>query len=471
MPAIGFPVQSAPGPTPQESAGRLLNAYAGTTPEGSGSVNIIRRVPGLISFCDTGQSVPRGLLRAGNYVFAAYKNAVMRIDQGGVASYVGVLPGSGPVYMALNNRTPIPDIVAVSEDGAYVITSSSVSELAESSLPQPNSVCMIDGYFFFSIADGRMFATGLNDTDINALTVARAEARQGGLTRVIPYNGQLFACKPTSIEVWNNTAEPSPGFPFSRAAVIDQGLLAPRAVAGVQEGFATALIMVTDDGAVSSLNGYQMVKISTADVDRAISSVADKSTLRAVAYTCDGTPFWALTAPDWTWEYNLELRRWHERESHGLGRWRIGSTVYAGQKWLGADTTSGRILEISSAADDEAGEPLEWLVESIQMGSFPKSYRVGRTEFDFVVGVGRDAGADPIETDPTLRASWSDDGGVIWKTPVVVPLGREGDGRRRVRMPGQLGRTGAKGRRWRLQVSDPVHVALLGGDMDVRAGK
>lgn len=470
MAAIGFPVQSAPGSNAQESAGRLVNAYAGATPDGAGSANIIRRVPGLVSFCDTGQAVPRGMLRAGNYVFAAYKNAVMRVDTDGVAAFVGVLPGTGPVYMAVNNRTPIPDVVAVSEDGAYLVTSSSVSELAEENLPQPNSVCMIDGYFFFSIADGRMFATGLNDTEINALTVARAEARQGGLSRVLPYNGQLFACKETSIEVWSNTAEPSPGFPFSRAAVIDQGLLAPRAVAGVQEGFATALIMVTDDGAVSALNGYQMAKISTADVDRAISSVADKSTLRAVAYTCDGTPFWALTAPEWTWEYNLELRRWHERASHDMARWRIGSTVYAGQKWLGADTRSGRILEISSAAYDEAGEPLEWFVESIQMGSFPKSYRVGRTEFDFTVGVGHNDGSDPIETDPTVRVSWSDDGGALWRNPVVLPLGKEGQGKR-LRMPGQLGRTGAKGRRWRLQVSDPVRVALLGGDMEVKAGK
>lgn len=468
MVQILFPKQSAPGPTPQESAGRLVNAISLPTQEGAGSSNIIRRVPGLTQFADTGQSGPRGLQRVGDTLYGAYDGAVVRVSASGVATYVGVLNGAGPVDWAVNNRTPVPQVVAVSENGAFIV-STTVSSYPDGDLPQPVSICALDGYFIFAIADGRMFASGLNDTTINTMDVARAEARQGGLVRVVAYQGQAFAFKNTSCEVWSNTGNPT-GFPLSRAAVIDRGLIAPRALAGVQEGFASALIWVGDDGAVNALNGYQARPISTADVERAISSLADKSELRACVYTFDGQPIWSLSCSAWTWEYNIRTGAWHERESQGLSRWRGSETVYFDGKWLCGDLLSTHLMTISASAYSEAGAELAFEAESIQIGAFPTPYRVGKTQLDFVVGVGRAPGINPVETDPSTLIDWTDDAGMTWSMPITCPLGKQGEGRTRVVLPRRLGRTGTKGRRWRVRVTDPVHVALLGGDMEVLQG-
>ena len=69
----------------------------------------------------------------------------------------------------------------VSENGAFVVTTGSVADLGDPDLPQPNAVCFMDGYFFFSIADGRCFASGLNATTIDATHFATAEGKPDSL--------------------------------------------------------------------------------------------------------------------------------------------------------------------------------------------------------------------------------------------------------------------------------------------------
>lgn len=430
----------------------------------------IRRVPGLSVRSAVGQTIPRGFKRVGSVLYGAYSGGVVSIAEDWSVTYIGPLDGEAPVDWAVNNRTPVPDVVCVSENGAFTVSPSGVLAFADGDLPQPISVCEMDGYFIFLIADGRMFASGLNATTINSLDNARAESRQGGLVRGVTFSGQLFAFKTTSCEVWSNTANAT-GFPFSRAAVIDRGLLAPRAVAGVQEGFATALIWVGDDGAVNTLNGYQAQPISTPDVERSIASLSDKSTLRAYGYTFDGQAIWSLSAPSFTWEYNLRTGRWHERASKGLSRWRGSETVNFAGKWLCGDLLSSNVMEISASSFAEGRDEHIFESESIQTASFPTPYRVGKTQFYVTVGVGSASGTDPTETAPRLLVQYSDDAGATWSNTIECEIGGQGESRRRVTLPRKLGRTGPSGRRWRVRVSDPVRVGLLGGDMEVLKGR
>ncbi len=59
-----------------------------------------------------------------------------------------------------------------------------------------------DGYFIFSIADGRLQVSGINDTTISALDFTTAQARPGGLHRAVSFGQQLYAFGPASIEVY-----------------------------------------------------------------------------------------------------------------------------------------------------------------------------------------------------------------------------------------------------------------------------
>lgn len=470
MPAIGFPTETTVPDNAQEGAGRLINCYAEPLPEGAGGDFVRRRAPGLSLFANTELTGFRGMIYVPPYgLFAAYAETLVLVSSAGAVTTIDTLEGTEPVFAARNNKSPVPDIVFVTENGAFVATTSTVTDLGDPDLPQPNSVCFLDGYFFFSIADGRIFASGLNATTINGLDYTTAQARAGGLLRVVPFGRQLFACGPTFMEVYSNTAEPT-GFPFTRAAVVDRGLAGARAIAGWEDGFTKALVWVADDNSVCTLDGYTPVKVSTPDLERLIAAVADKSTLEASVYIVDGRPCWVLSCAAWTWVLDLDAKKWHERKSHYYDRWRATGGVQAFGKWITADIADGSLFEVTAAKQTDNGWPIRVVAESIQMAAFPRPYRVGEVYFDLVVGTARAAGAEPIETEPQCWISWSDDGGYSFSTPVVRPLGRQAKGRTRVTV-NRTGRTSLRGRRWRVEVSDPVYVGLLGGNMDVLEGK
>lgn len=376
---------------------------------------------------------------------------------------VGSVPGTKKVFMARNNKTPDPDKVLVTENGAFVFTSTSISAYPDVDLPQPVSVCFQDGYFFFPIAGGRCFASGLNDTTINALTVATAEAKPDGLTHAVPFDGRLLQFGPYSTEFWTDEANPPPGFPYSRATSISRGLVSATAIAGQDNGFGgLALIWVADDNTVVRLNGYTPEKISPPDLDHLIEAVADKTTLEACVYVSGGHSKWALSSPTWTWEFDLGTQKWNERDSYGLVRWRATQSVWAFSKWLVGDTQSGIVFSVDAATFKEGTNALRYRIESGPVQDFPARKRVARVDFDFATGVGVAAGSYPTETDPVVDISWSDDGGSTWSYPVQRALGRQGRYFSRVSVF-NCGLSGVRGRRWRLDVSSPVYVAVTKG--------
>jgi len=79
------------------------------------------------------------------------------------------------------------------------------------------------------------------------------------------------------------------------------------------------------------------------------------------------------------------------------------------------------------------------------------------------MGWGLADGSNPIETNPKVRISWSDNG-VTFSQPLERQLGGGGAYNQRITVL-RTGTSGPVGRQWRLEVSDPVYVGLLGGAM------
>jgi hypothetical protein len=469
MTAILLPTGSYPGRSRLEGAGRLINAYAEPLGEGAEGAGAIRRSAGLVNFATNAVTGYRGAMLAGNVLYAAHEGELIKVSSTGVVTALSDLDGTLPVSFARNNKTPTFDTVVVTEQGAFTVNATTgATSLVDGDLPQPTDVCFGDGYFFFAIADGRCFASGLNATTINALDVTQAEAKPDTLMRCVFWSGYLHLFGNDSIEIYDNTGNAT-GFPFTRNAVVDgPGLGAKWAITGHEDGFAKALIYIGADNAVHVLKGSLAVKISYPDIDRDIAAVSDKSTIRAHSYIAAGQAFVAFTCADWTWEYNLTTQRWNERKSYLIERWRAeGNSVFAFGKWLVGDSLSGNILEISADAQKEVDQLLPFEVESAQGKTFPYRASFPRVDFQFVKGVGEAAGEDPIERDPTVEISWSDDGGSVWSKPVQRKLGRQGKRNTQITVA-RCGRAGHEGRRWKVRVTDPVDVSLLGADMVVR---
>lgn len=463
MADIPLPLSSAPGRYPGEGAGRLVNCYAEALGAEASSPKVLRRSPGLVALTALTDTLCRGYLEVNGTVFAVVGQTMFTIAADGSFTVVGVVNGTRKVFMARNNKVPTPDKVLVTENGAFVFTETTIVVYPDADLPQPVSVTFQDGYFFFPIADGRCFASDLNDTAVNSLSVVTAESKPDGLVHAVAFNSQLLLMGLYSTEFWVDTANDPPGFPYSRSTAIPRGLVSATAIAGHDNGFGgLGLIWVADDNTVVRLNGYTPEKISPPDLDHLIELVMDKTTLEAMVYVSGGHSKWVLSSPTWTWEFDLGTQKWNERSSFGLPRYRGTQSVWAFGKWLIGDTQSGKVFSVDASAYTEDGNAIRYRVESGPVQDFPARKRVARVDFDFATGIGIAAGADVTTIDPTVDISWSDDGGSTWSDPVQRKLGQQGKYGKRVTVF-NCGLPGPRGRRWRLDVSDPVYVALVKG--------
>lgn len=468
--SIEFPVSTAPSRNPSENGGRLINAYAEKAPDGSRSKFIIRRAPGLTALTDIGDAGEfRGTLTIGGVLYVVRGNTAYTVTGAPgaftVTALTGAVSGEGPVIMARNLRAPTPQMLGVTSAGMVEITGSGVSDFSDPDVPSPNSICFMDGFFFVTVADGRVFASGINDTGFSELDFASAEASVDGLKRAIPFNSQLLLMGDASTEFWSNTGNPT-GFPFSRETSVSVGLLSRYAVAGFEMGFTAPLFWVGNDHVVYRMVGYQPARVSTPALERLIEA-ADPDDLEAHVYVAAGHPCWVLSSATWTWVYDTSTETWHERQSIGSNRWRARFGVNAFDRWVTFDRAGSAMFAVDDQAFREGTDPLAFEVRSKQMHRFPGRIAVNRASFDFVTGVGRDRGIPPIETNPSVSLSWSDDGGVSFGNALLRSLGTQGE--QTIIDVWRCGLTGRNGRQWRLQVSDPVEVSLLGGAVEAEA--
>ena len=323
---VPWPTSSFPGASTQESAGRLINVTAEPLGDTSADRVAWHRQPGLSVFAGANATGYRGGLTVGNISYdvwvaivppatAPALNVTSVGPAGGVATNLAGAGGLTTVagtkkISAAHNQNPTPDIVIVDPDtGAYNIVGGTVAAYnAGGILPQPNSVTFQDSYLFFSIADGRIFATDNNALTMNALSFTTCQAKSDvTLLRVIAYAGQLLAFTTASCEVYQDTANPAPGFPYSRLVVLEYGLIQSAAIAGWETGFSD-LCWVSHDFGVYHMppSSLAPVKVSPPDLDRLIEKeVRAGNLLDAHCYVFGGKKFWAINSPDWSWEFNV----------------------------------------------------------------------------------------------------------------------------------------------------------------------
>lgn len=458
---IPFPVSNTPGAKPQESGGRIVNGYVEELGDQAPNKTVIRRGPGLVNFGTTTRTGYRGSIVVNGVLYAAYTDHLESFSSaGGASTSVGTLNGDTRGFFAQNNATT-PDKVFVDPDGniATFTPSAVTNGYPDGDLPSVNSVDSLDGYLVFTTADGRAFATDLNSTAVNALSFGKAESKPDGLVRVVSWGGRLLFFGTQTTEVWTDVG--TTPFPFARSTVIPRGLAGPYCVSGHEDGFSRGPIFVGDDSCVYKLDGYTPTKVSPPDLDGLIEAVADKSTLVATSYIARGHAFWQLSSPAWTWTLDISTSQWAGRDSYLDQRSRISGAINAFGKWLTGDELTGNIQQIVSSAHDEVGKPLRLRIESGAVMNFPAGETVGRADFYFVTGVGDAEGVDPIATDPDVEISWSDDGGTTWSFPVVCKLGRQATPLQLVSLVSCTGRSTWHGRRWRIDISNPVYAGFL----------
>lgn len=468
MTAIPFAVSSAPGIRPQEGSGRLINCFAEKTEPGARFPVIWRRTAGLLEMLDiAGETHLRGAISVSGVLVVALDEVAYAVTGGGTtfsAAELGALAGTGQITVARNNASD-PDIVCVTSEGAKnLYTDAAPDDFADSDLPQPNSVSVLDGYFVFTIGDGRIFATGLNDVSVATNSYTTAQKRPGGLLRGVAFRGEFFAFGPNGCEVYRDVG--SAPFPLEFVTLITRGIVGTHAVAGWEEGWAGQLLWVGDDCVVYRMDGYAPAPVSNDDVSRAIAESVRAGAgplLEASVYMQGKHAIWRLTYPGvWTWEFNATTGNWHERQSYNRTDCRGSCTVRAFDRWVSGDRETGKLFEIDSTYYREAGDSLRFILRSGAGAAFPSRIKIPRIDIDITTAVGIAAGEDPVQTDPSILIRWSKDGGYNFSDYVTRKIGRQGVGQQRITVQrGPL--TGPKGIVIEIEIADPVHVGVMGG--------
>lgn len=466
---IPFPLSSFPGANPQEGAGRLINCYAeplGEASRPSGpAAQVWRGTAGLSQHAITAETNYRSGLLVKNLAYEVFATNVITVDVAGDVSVLGNMAGAKKVSIA-RNQAATPDVVAVDVDnGAYALTTAGVPSAPTfynggGNLPQPNSVSFQDGYFFFTIGDCRVFASGINALTQNALTFITIQLKSDViLLRGIPWAGYMLFFSSGHFEIWQDAANAAPAFPYARVSGVEIGLIQSAAIAGWEVGFAELLWVAQDFGVYwMTSNSISPIKVSPPDLDRLIEAqVRAGNLLEAGTQVYGGKKFWNISSPAWTWEFNLSTRKWHEKWSwsagqYGRARATCGHPAFS--RWLVGDQQSGNILFVDDQNYTENGSSMLFRIESGPVRDFPDLARIGRADFDFIFGVGQATGSYQM----TVLGTQSGTGGVVRLTVNGTSQAKSGD---QVQVAGIVGTTEANGV-WTATVVDANHIELQG---------
>lgn len=460
MPIVPLALPSGSSPARHGHAGatRLVNCYREDVgEEGKAGFNI-HACDGFDLFATGGTaSQVRAIFALSEAeAYAKIGREIVRVDQAGALTTIGGVPADGLCTFA-RNRAAVPDTVLVSDGLVYKIKAGVLSQISDPDLPPATSVCQVSGYFVFQLSDGRMFASELDDINVLPADFAAAASNPDGGLRCFARGSDLISFGTRSLEFW--TDQGNEGFPFGLVTSRSVGLLSARAVTDVDQTVA----FVAHDHTVRILSGYDPVVISGHDITRLIRGEADPSVITCFSWTSDGHTFLCVSGSTWSKVYDLATKRWHDRESYGLTRWRVGCATRFGNVTLFGDYANGKIYRLNPDTYTEAGAHLIMTAQLPPAHGFPYRIQNNTLYVDIVPGVGLVSATESV-ANPQLMMDYSDDGGANWSTQRMAPIGRAGDRLRRV----QFNRLGvSRGRIYRLSISAAVARSLVSVSLDM----
>lgn len=451
---IDWGAGSDPGRYGPDTGPMQWNAYVEPVENGKHPAPIYAD-DGFVAYSpSTGAGANRGMILLGSDIYALLGTAVTKVNAQGNRTSVGTISGTGRVIMARNDKPSTPQIAIVTAAGEpFVVEDDTVTAINDADLPAPNSCTYLNQKIIFGIDDGSFYWSAVGEaTSISALDFATAEGNPDGGVRTIAHLQELWIFGEESIEVWYDT-----GTTFARrgGTVVPKGCLNKHTVAQLD----LDIFWVGNDFVVYVARGYTPSRISHHGVERSIRETVDKSTIAAWTYHRDGSAFYVLSGPDWTWRFNRTTQKWSRRFSYGSARWVAEGAVQQNNEWIIGSNDDDGLYRLSADAYDENGTRMVWRIRSGPVQAFPNRIAIDRLYCDFVTGVGLNS-SDVHSSNPQVGLRWSDDGGATWSNQLLRSLGTIGNRMTRIAWEG-LGITGRTGRIFELEASSPVIRCLM----------
>jgi hypothetical protein len=450
------------------NAERCVNLYPVLDQRGK-EVAALYGTPGLELFGTAGAGATRGAFASQNgRAFFVSGSSLYEIDNAGTTTIRGsLLQSSGNVSMAEN-----PTQLAICDGAAvYIFTYSSnaYAQVSDVDLPTSGTITFLDGYFIVNrVGTGSFFISALNDgTSWAALDFATAESSPDSLLRVFNALGQLYLFGETTTELYTNTG--ASAFPFQRISggKMEVGILAPYTAIAIEN----SVIWLGKDNfgkaSVYRARGISPTKISTEAIDLIFQAAANPEDIVAFAYQQQGHVFVVFTGGGLTTSPTLDITTnlWHERaylnEEGAYEQHRAYCGLYAFGKHLVGDREDGNIYSMDMDIYADNGDAI--LRERIYTHLIDENKRIRYSNLNigFETGTGLQSGQG---SDPLCSLQLSRDGAKTWSTSYTTTIGAVGKYQTEVNFR-RLGI--AQQMTFRLQISDPVKIAICGSYLNV----
>lgn len=463
---------------PSANAQRTLNLYLEAQEAGPRKGNAARLVgtPGLRLLATLGGGPVRGVYWSStNQLFVVSGSNLWEIlPWWGASLRSGAIGTSsvGRVTMADNGTILMIGDGTSTAWNAALAPGSALYAVADADCPG-GYVTWQDGYFINTVPGTNKFQiSGINAVTYDALDVASKEGRPDKIVMAIAVNRQLWLLGEQTTEVWWNSGDAL--FPFQRidGAFIETGTIAALTCSRVAGSIAWLGNDERGRGIVWYAQGFQLQRISTHAVERALSRYANLANAFAFAYRQDGHEFYQLTVPPsatdsgGTWCFDFSVGQWHERSYLDAASGELPHRASCATSAFGAvvvgDRLNGNLYAYDSNFYSDNGNPIRRLRQSPHISSDEKRVRHNAFELQAEPGVGLQVGQGSA---PLATLSWSDDGGHTWSNKYTESMGRVGRYKNRFHWH-RLGVS--RDRVYRVETSEPVPVVWLGAELEVQ---
>lgn len=466
IPFVGASYESR---SPNFDAQRCINLYPELSPgQDAKSVAMLVGTPGLSLWATMNATGGmRALYRTStNLLIAVQFGSVFLIDASGTVTAAGTIGStSGPVSIVDNGTD------AVLADGHAwslpLIVGSTVSALGVAA----SRVTFIDGYFIFlRPGTGQFFISSINSTTLPGADYASAEGWPDDLVSMIADHRELWLFGESTTEVWFDSGDVD--FPFSRidGAFMEVGCSAAASVAKIDNSIYWLGNDERGNGIVWRANGYTPARLSTHAIEHQLSTYSRIDDAKAFSYQQAGHSFYVLTFPtaNRTWAYDVATGLWHERAWHDSAgiqhRHRANCfAAFAGRLLVG-DWENGNIYALDLDTYTDNGDAIHRVRVSPHI-----SHPDYRWLFFASLEVALESGVGLVEgqgSDPQAMLQWSDDGAHTWSNERWASIGAMGHYKCRTAW-NRLGKS--RDRVFRLTITDPVKVIIIGASAEVRA--
>lgn len=457
---------------------RTVNLYPEVNESGNGKegdVACLRGTPGLRLLLTLPKYPSRGMHATSTglfFVVAGDSFYQVEYDSAlGTWSYTelgGLDTSTGPVSMADNGI----HVVAVDGPNGYAwnMDGETYAQITEENFLGADQVTFQDGYLIFNKPDSQQFyITGLLNLEFDALDIGSAEGSPDHIVGLVSDSQNLFLFGKLSTEVFYNSG--AADFPFARTqgALIEIGCSAAFTIQKLQGEIFWLGQDPSGRGIVYRAKGLSPQRISTHAIETVISGAGDLTEARAWTYQQSGHSFYCLNLPGATstWCFDTTTGMWHERAILRFGRYtrhRAECHAFAYGFNVVGDFENGKLYALDPEIySDDGGEiSRERTSPHISQGLL----RIFHSQFqlDLETGVGLATGQGQ---NPRAMLQWSDDNGHTWSNEYWTSIGAQGGYKTRA-IWRRLG--SARDRVYRVRITDPVKVTLLGAELGLTGG-